>query len=238
MKNNKPSKLDESLSIIIPAYNEEGTIIKVTKQALSDAKKFTRNFEIIIVDDGSSDETGTIANLLAKTNKHIRVIHHKKNQGLDKAFWTGIKTCKNDIITYIPADGQAPLGDQEKLLEKIKKADIVLGSRSSRSDYSLYRKILSYGYLILLRLLFNLKFQDVNWVHVYRRKVFEVIEIKSQSPFFLSELIIKAARHGLKIDEAPSIYHPREIGFTKVAKLSVVFKVFKDLMKLRLGLLD
>jgi len=234
----KSFKLDESLSVLIPAYNEEGNIARVAKQAISKAEKFANDFEIVIVNDGSSDQTGPITDQLAKKNKHIRVIHHKINQGLGNALQTGIKACKKDVIIYIEGDGQSLLGDQVKLLEKIKNADVVLGYRSSRKDYSLFRKILSYGYLFLLRIFFNLNFKDVNWSQAYRRKIFEKIKMKSETPFFTTEVVIKAKRTGFRVAEAPTLYRPRQAGFTKLGNVITAYRMFKDILRLRFGLLD
>lgn len=229
---------NESLSVLIPAYNEENNIVRVARLALADVKKFTNDFEIVIVDDGSFDNTGVIIDRLAKQNKHIRVVHHKVNQGLGKALQTGVKACRKDIIIYIEGDGQSLLKDQEKLLEKIKDADVVLGYRSSREDYSFFRKVLSYGYLILLLIFFNLKFKDVNWTQAYRRKIFDSINMKSQTPFFTTEVVIKSLRLGLRVTEASTLYHSRETGVTKLGNILTAYKMFKDMMKLRFGILN
>lgn len=234
----KSPLLDESLSVLIPAYNEEDNITWVIKQAILDAKKFASNFEIVVVNDGSLDQTGKIADRLAKGDRHIRVVHHKINQGLGKALQTGVKACRKNIIIYIEADGQSLLKDQDKLLEKIKHVDVVLGYRSSRKDYSFFRKVLSYGYLFLLRIFFNLKFKDVNWSAAFQRKIFDSIEVKTPTPFFLTETVIKALRQGFRVTEAPTLYRPREAGSTKLGNILTAYKMFKEMMKLRLGLLD
>lgn len=228
----------KSLSVLIPAYNEEENIKRVIKQALNDVRRFTRDFEIVIVDDGSSDNTGKVAEAVAKENKRVKIIHHKFNQGLGKALQTGVKTCKKDFIIYIEGDGQSLLKDQGKLLEKINVYEIVLGYRHSRKDYTLFRKALSYGYLLLLRVLFNLKFKDVNWSAAFQRKVFDFIEVKSPTPFFLAEAVIKSRRHGLRVSEAPTLYHSRIAGHTSLGNIRTAYNIFKEMMKLRFGLLD
>lgn len=234
----KAFQLDESLSVVIPAYNEEGNLANLVKQTLENAKKITKDFEIVVVNDGSSDNTAAIADSLAKTYKNVRVIHHKKNQGLATAFWTGIKSCQKDIILYIEGDGQQPLKDQYPVLEKIKEADIVLGSRSYRIDYSFFRKILSYGFLFLLRLFFNLKFKDVGWSQAYRREIFDKVKLKSTSPFFCAELVIKAVRNGFKVAEAQVSYRSRGRGSTNYGNIITAYKMFREMMKLRFNLLD
>lgn len=240
MKKNNISHniLINSLSVIIPCYCAEISLPNLVKQTILDAKRFTKNYEIILVDDCSPDKTGEVATLIAKDYKNIKVIHHKINFGLGKALWTGIQACQNDVIVWIPSDDQSLLKDQEELFKKIGESDIVLGYRSSRFDYALFRKILSYGYLLLLRIFFNLKFRDVNWTQVYKRKVFAKVKMKSFSPVFSTELIVKAIKHGFVISEAPAIYRSRSNGVTKMANLPIVFKMLKDLTKLRLGLFN
>ncbi len=226
----------KSLSILIPAYNEEENIKRVIRQALEDAGRFTKDFEIVIVDDGSFDSTGKIAEAIAKKNKHVRIIHHKTNQGLGQALQTGVRACKNDFIIYIEGDGQSLLKDQGKLLKKINESEIVLGYRHSRKDYTLFRKTLSYGYLLLLRIFFNLKFRDVNWSAAFQRKIFDSIEVKSSTPFFLAETVIKSLRYGFRVSEAPTLYHPRIAGHTSLGNIRTAYNIFIEMMKLRFGL--
>lgn len=230
-------KLDESLSIVIPAYNEEGNIARLVKDTLRDAKKISRDFEIIIVNDGSSDKTAIVVDSLAKKHREVRVIHHRKNEGLALAWKTGIQASRKDIILYIEGDGQQPFKDQYDLLEKIKYADLVLGTRSYRFDYTFFRKILSYGYLFLIRLFFNLTYKDVGWSQAYRRKIFDKIEMKSVTPFFDTEVVIKALRNKFKVIEARSYYRRRKAGSTSLGNIKTAYKMFQEMMKMRFGFL-
>jgi glycosyltransferase involved in cell wall biosynthesis len=233
----KPFKLKESLSIIIPAYNEAGNIERVVKETLRDAKKVSNKFEIIVINDGSSDKTAEIINHIAGNNKKVRPIHHKTNRGLANAWKTGIRYSKNDLILYIEGDGQQPFADQIDLLIKLENADLVLGTRSYRFDYTIFRKSLSYGYLFLTWLLFGLKYKDVGWSQAYRRKIFNKIQIKSVTPFFDTEVVIKAKNNGFKIAEATSFYRSRKKGRTSLGNIKTAFSMFKEMVKMRLGLL-
>jgi len=230
-------KLDESLTIVIPAYNEESNLINLVKESIRDARKICKDFEIIIVDDGSVDKTPIVADSLDKAYKEVKVIHHKKNQGLALAWRTGIQASKKHIILYIEGDGQQPFRDQLELLKKIKHADLVLGTRSYRFDYTYFRKILSYGYLFLIRLLFNITYKDVGWSQAYRRKIFDKIEMKSVTPFFDTEVVIKAKRFNFKIVEAHSYYRSRKVGSTSLGNINTAYKMFKEMLKMKLGYL-
>lgn len=234
----KPFKLTESLSIVIPAYNEEGNIARVVKETLRDAKKICDNFEIIVVNDGSSDKTGAVIDTLDKTYPQVRALHHPKNKGLALAWRTGVGAAKKDIILYIEGDGQQPFRDQLDLLKKIKNYDLVLGTRSYRFDYTPFRKSLSYGYLFLIWLLFGLRYEDVGWSQAYRRKIFDKIKMESVTPFFDTEVVIKAQRLGFRVTSARSYYRRREAGRTTLGNLKTAWKMFKEMGKMRLGLLN
>lgn len=233
----RPFKLGESLSVVIPAYNEEGNIARVVRETLRDARRGADDFEIIVVNDGSSDKTGNVIDSLAKKYKNVRALHHHGNKGLALAWRTGVDAAKKDIILYIEGDGQQPFGDQTELLKKIKNHDLVLGYRSYRFDYTPFRKSLSYGYLFLIWLLFGLRYQDVGWSQAYRRKIFDKIKMKSVTPFFDTEVVIKAQRCGFRVTEARSYYRRREAGHTTLGNLKTAWGMFREMMKMRLGLL-
>lgn len=234
----KAFKLDESLSVVIPAYREEGNLPNLIKDTVTNARKISKDFEIIIVNDGSPDKTGEVAESLAKKYKEARVIHHKKNKGLALAWRTGVESAKKDIILYIEGDGQQPFADQYALLEAIKTHDLVSGYRSQRFDYTFFRKCMSYGYLALIFIFFGLRYQDVGWSQAYRRKIFDKIKMKSVTPFFDTEVIIKAQRFGFRVTEARSYYRSRKTGSTSLGNIKTAYKMFAEMMKIRFGLLD
>lgn len=224
------NELNINLTIIIPCFNEELDLAHTVKTNIDDAKKYLKNFEIIIVNDGSTDDTLKIAKKLDKKYSNIRIITHKKNLGLGAAILSGAKISRYDLITYLPGDGQVYLGDIISGLQKAKEADLVLTYRKNRSDYNIYRKFISWCLAVLIRILFGLKYKDYNWVHIYRKNIFSKIEIKSNGVFFLGEIVIKANMQSMKIVEAESIYRPRRSGTSKTAKFIIIFKAFFDLL--------
>lgn len=233
----KNFKFSESLSIIIPAYNEEGNLSNTVSQTIKYAKKISNKFEIVVVNDGSKDKTAEVAEKLAKKFKEVKVFHHKKNKGLATAWKTAVDHAKNDIILYIEGDGQQPFKDQLALLKKIENADLVLGTRSYRFDYTFFRIILSYGYLFLIWLLFGLTYKDVGWSQAYRRTIFNKIKMKSVTPFFDTEVVIKAKRFGFRITEARSFYRKRDKGSTSLGNIKTAYVMFREMIKMKLGYL-
>lgn len=226
-----------SLSIAIPAYNEEENIEWVIKNALKTLPKYFKDFEIIAVDDGSKDKTGQILDKLAIKEPRLKVIH-QPNGGYSKAMHTGIMASKKEYVAYMPADGQFLVDDMRHCFEIISKNDLVLGYRGSRPDYTTKRIIFSYGYLLILLFLFSIKWIDVGWINIWRTKQVQKLKLDENSGIFiLVEILVRFTRKGLKIDEAPSYYHIRKAGEVKNAKLKVVFKTFLSALKLKLELM-
>lgn len=230
-------KLKPSITIAIPAYNEEENIEWVTKDTLKCLPKYFRDYEVIIIDDGSTDKTGEIADKLANRDSHLRVIH-QPNGGYSRAMLTGIMAAKKEFVAYMPADGQFLVDDMRHCFEKLNDNDLVLGYRGSRPDYTLKRIIFSYGYLLLLLFLFGIRWIDVGWVNIWRTKEVQKLKLNAGGGIFiLTEIVVRFMRKGLRIDEAPSYYHIRKSGEVKNAKMKVVRDTFLSALKLKLELL-
>lgn len=220
-----------SLTISIPAYNEEDNIRLVLENTIKNAPKYLSDFEIIIVNDGSTDKTGEIADYFSKKYKFIRVFH-QKNKGYGEAMLKGIREAKKDFVAYMPSDGQFLVEDMKYCLPLMKKADLILGARGSRADYTPYRLFLSYSYLTILKILFGINFQDVNWLNIWKTKEVHKIKINSRGIFLLAEVVIRFQKKGLKVVEAKSNYRPRKGGKAKNAKFSIALKTLADAVKL------
>jgi len=223
-----------SITIAIPAYNEEENIEWVVKESLKTLPRYFKDFEIVVVDDGSTDKTGKIADRLARNHKRTRAIH-QPNGGYSKAMLAGIRAAKKEFVAYMPADGQYLIHDMAKMYPLMESSDIVLGYRGIRKDYNLYRKILSYGYLIFLWLLFRIRVKDLNGPTIWRTK--EVSRLKriysadSKGVFILAEIVARFKKAGLRISEAPSIYRPRRAGEVKNTRFRVVRETLQDAIK-------
>lgn len=228
----KQTKKKPSLSIVIPAYNEEESLGYVLKDTLKDLPKTVRDYEIIIVDDGSTDNTLQVAKAFAKKNRSIRVIH-QKNQGYNKAMITGLKVAKKQYVGHMQADGQDLIRDMVNCFKIMDKYDLVLGIRGKKIDYNFYRLILSYGSLILYRVLFGLKYEDVHWVYIWKTKEVQKLKFDPKGGIFiLVESLVKFKRKGLKIGEASSPYRPRYGGENKNTGVKVVWRTFISMTNL------
>lgn len=230
-------KLKPSITISIPAYNEEENIEWIVKDTLKTLPKYFSDWEIVAVDDGSKDKTGQILDKLAKNESRIKVIH-QSNGGYSKAMLTGIMASTKDFVSYMPADGQFLVEDMRHCFEKLNDNDLVLGYRGSRPDYTVKRVIFSYGYLLLLLFLFGIRWIDVGWVNIWRTKEVQKLKIKrAEGIFILTEIVVRFMKKGLRIDEAPSYYHVRKSGEVKNAKMKVVWDTFLSALKLKWELL-
>ena len=221
-----------SLTVAIPAYNEDENIEWVVQDALQKLPEYFTDFEVVIVDDGSTDNTGAIADRLTAAHHSVRVIH-QKNGGFSRAMLAGIRASKKEFIAYMPADGQFLVDDMRHCFEVLEKSDLVLGYRGGRPDYTLRRMVMSYGYLIILTILFDIKYMDVGWVNIWRTRRVQSLKLSGTGGIFiLSEIVVRFMRSGYIIVEAPSFYHPRASGNAKNAKFSVALKTLLNALKL------
>lgn len=221
-----------SITIAIPAYNEEECIEWVVKDTFKSLPKYFKDFEVVVVDDGSRDKTGIILDRLAKTHNKLKIIH-QRNGGYSQAMWTGIKASKKEFVAYMPADGQFLIEDMRHCFEVMKNNDLVLGYRGGRSDYTPKRIFFSYGFLLILLILFDIKYMDVGWVHIWRTNKVQKLKLMAMGGIFiLTEILVRFKKLGYKIIEAPSYYRPRRAGEVKNAKLKVVFATFMNAIKL------
>lgn len=228
----KKRNIKPSLSVVIPAYNEEESLGYVLKEALKDLPKVVRDYEVVIVDDGSRDATARIADSFAKRNKHVRVIH-QSHGGFNKAMITGLRAARKKYVVYMHAGGQDLIRDMVNCIRIMPQYDLVLGIRGKRIDYNLYRLLLSYGALIFYRILFGITNEDVHWVYIWKTKEVKNIRLDPKGGIFLLvETLVKFKRKGLKIGEASAPYRPRYGGDNKNTSLEVVWRTFISMVKL------
>jgi glycosyltransferase involved in cell wall biosynthesis len=223
---------DISLSVFFPAYCEENNIAKMVHQALAVlAEVPLKDFEVIIVDDGSPDRTGAVADELAARYPQVRVVHHEKNLGYGLALRSGFKAARMDYVFYSDGDNQYDLAELPKFIALIPLTDIVSGFRI-RKQYSTYRKITSFSYNLILRLLFDLADRDIDCAFkLYPRRLFEEIELESKDSFIDAEVAIKARAHRYRTTEVGVTHLPRTDGVSTFGRPSAIFKAIREMIK-------
>lgn len=222
-----------SLSVFFPSVNEEENIETTINQAVTVLNKLNIEYEILIIDDGSTDQTGKIAEQLAKKSKKIKVIHHEKNLGYGSALKTGFKHARYPWVAFADSDGQFDFSEIRLLLEKTENVDLVLGYRLKRAD-SLLRKVYTYGWSMLAKILLGLDARDYSCgFKLIKKEVFNaVLPLEGEEKVTQIELLVKAKRLGFKSIDVGVHHYPRIYGKPTGAKVSVVLKSVFDLFRL------
>lgn len=228
--------LIDELSVFLPAYNEAANLEKTVANVRQSLSKVAAKWEIVIVNDGSKDNTAAIAAKLAKADKHIRVITHEVNRGYGAAFKSGLYGCKYAWVSFIDADGQFDFAEIPNFIAKQKatNADMVIGYYRKR-QVGFVRKVNSAAWQLIVNLLFGLNVRDIDCgFKLMSKKVIDgVPKLESErGAFITSEFLLKAKKKGYQIVEIPVNHYPRLAGSATGAKLNVIIKSFVDLFRL------
>jgi glycosyltransferase involved in cell wall biosynthesis len=192
----------------------------------------TDDYEVIIVNDGSRDKTGEIADRLARENPRVRAIHHPRNLGYGAALQSGYRGATKETIFYTDGDLQFDLTEIALLWPLIEKYDVVTGYRIKRSD-PFMRKVNSFLWTSFTRLLFRLPVRDVNCAFkLFRREVIAAMELKSAGALIDAEVFARARKAGHSITEVGVHHYPRQYGSQTGANPFVIFMAFAELFKL------
>jgi len=222
-----------SISVFFPCYNEQDNIVRVVQQALAALEKLKADFEVIIVDDGSSDRTGQIADELAGQNSRIKVVHHRTNLGYGAALQSGFKAATKKLVFYTDGDGQFDIAEMLPLLGLMEQYDIVSCYRLNRQD-NLIRKINGWGWTKLVCLLFGMRVRDIDCAFkLYKREIFDNIKLVSTGALIDAEILARAVRKGYRLTQRGIHHYPRTAGSQTGANFRVIFRAFKELLRLR-----
>jgi glycosyltransferase involved in cell wall biosynthesis len=221
--------------LFFPAWNEEDYVERAVSRAQRVLEKLTDDYEIVIVNDASTDRTRDISEGLAERDKHIRVVNHEVNQKLGGAMKSGMAASTKDIVIYSDIDLPFDLdeiGRALRLMEYL-EADMICAFRFDRTSEGPKRIAYSFVYNLLIRSLFDVQVKDVNFsFKVMHRRVLESIEIRSQGSFVDAELVVKAIKRGFRVFQMGVDYFPRTRGISTLASPSVIAKMLKELTQL------
>jgi glycosyltransferase involved in cell wall biosynthesis len=224
-----------SLSVFFPAFNEQDIIAKTVENATRAVSSFCDDYEIIVIDDGSSDKTAAVVEDLARRDPHVRLVRHEVNRGYGAALRTGFASATKELVFFSDADGQFDLHELAGLLTMLKRAPIVLGYRIRRSD-PMYRLFIAKVYNVVVRLVFGLRVRDIDCAFkLFRREALHGVELESDGAFISSELFIKLKRRDIPMVERGVHHYPRTTGVSKGATPKVILKTIRDVIQLRLG---
>jgi glycosyltransferase involved in cell wall biosynthesis len=222
-----------NISLFFPVYNDENTVRIVAMRAIELLEEVADGYEIIIVNDGSPDSSGAIADKLAAEWEKISVVHHTENRGYGAAMKTGIAASRFDIICMIDGDNEYDVFDLKKMLAVRNYYMLVIAFRY-RKLYSTKRIFISFIYNTVLRLVFKSPFRDISTgIRLFNRAVVDEVELTSNSPFIGAELTLKSMLRGFPVGEVGIQTFPRDFGHGSATSLKNIMGTIKDIWRIR-----
>jgi glycosyltransferase involved in cell wall biosynthesis len=230
---NRPISADvESLSVLFPCYNEQDNIRCVYESATKVLGNLGVDYELILVDDGSTDFTPQIMDAIAAADSRVRVVHHPENRGYGSALRSGFRAATRTLVFYTDGDGQFDLSELPPLLPLMKGHDIVSCFRLDRRE-GLYRKFNAWCWTRLVCLLFRMRIKDINCAFkLFKRQIFDDMVLGSTGALINAEILARATRRGYSITQVGVHHFQRTRGQPTGANPRVVFRAFHELVKL------
>jgi len=221
------------LSVVLPAYNEEAVIAQTVQHCEAVLGKIAPDYEILVVDDGSRDQTGAICDALAARNPRVRVMHNATNRGYGGALIAGFGAATKELTFFMDADGQFDIADLVALLPLREQGyRAILGYRKRRQDAFL-RLVNAWGWKLLVSALFGLRVRDVDCAFkVYDTALVRALDVRAVGAMVNTEMLVKLNRLGVPYVEVPVHHLPRQHGKATGANLRVIVHAFRELLRL------
>jgi glycosyltransferase involved in cell wall biosynthesis len=221
-----------SVSLVIPTYNDRETIGRLIDDATTLLGEVCDDYEIVVCNDGSADDTLELIKAKASENPRVRVLNHEVNRGygatIKELYLSGTK----EFLFSLPGDYQYAPMELIAMAAGLATADLVIGWRVNRNDPP-RRKLQSFVYNLMLRCLYGNRHKDVNSIKLFRRAILERIELLSNSPFVDAELCIRSEKAGFGVIEIPIEHLPRLTQGASGGKISVILDTFAEMFKMR-----
>jgi glycosyltransferase involved in cell wall biosynthesis len=229
------------LSIFFPMWNEEEYLERAVNAATEISEELMTagtitDYEVVIVDDASTDATPRLADAASAANPRVKVVHHAVNRKLGGSMKSGFAASTGDIVLYTDADLPFDMRELHKALRLMHQyeADVVAAYRFDRTGEGYVRVIYSFFYNLLVRVLFGCRFRDVNFAFkLVRRRVLDRIELKSEGSFIDAELMVSARKMGMEVVQFGVDYFPRTRGVSTLSSPNVILKILKEAFALR-----
>ncbi len=226
-----------SISVFFPAFNDEATIAALVEEAEDLLSLVTDDYEIIVVNDGSTDATANVLDELSRTRPHLRVFHHESNRGYGAALRSGFRLSSKELVFYTDGDGQYDVRELATLLPLMTdETDVVNGYKINRADRA-DRIILGKIYNRMVRLLFRLPIRDVDCdFRLIRRSAIQDVELRSSSGGICVEMVHKLYARGCVFAEAAVHHYPRRHGSSQFFRPYHLTRTLLELIRLRVKL--
>lgn len=227
MENKQPK-----IFLFFPVYNDEKTIRTVTEKSLKVLSDIASEYEILIVHDGSPDNSGKIADELAETYPAVSVVHHGRNRGYGKAIQSGFNyDNKYDWICFTDGDDEYDVRELYHMVKLLPHYDLLISFRYAKA-YSTWRMFVSYVYNVVLRFMFRSPYRDISsGLKLVRREVIEDLDITSSSPFVGAEIVLKSMLKGYHVGEIGINTYPRQFGKSTSTSYANIIATIKDMLR-------
>ena len=217
-----------AISVVMPALNEEADIERAVNETLSAFTALGIKGEILIIDDGSTDQTGFLSDKMAQVNNGVRVIHHTNPRGIGASFWEGANAAKGDVVTMLPGDGENDPLEILRYFPLMREVDIVIPFVYNVEVRGRHRRWISRLYKAIINLSFGMLLNYMNGTVMYRRAVLQTLTLNSRGFFYQTELLIKAIRMGFLYAEVPYALGSRTSGRSTALTFKSFIKLSKD----------
>ena len=225
------SKSKYSISIVVPCYNEGENVERVTETIVTEVGKIADDFEVVLVNDGSADNTGEMADKLAAKYDTVRVLHHEENRGYGGSIKSGYYAAKKELVCLFPGDGQFDISELKRLIPLMERVDIAATYRINRRD-PFHRKVNQFLYNTAIAILFGVRLRDIDCgFKLMKRKIFEIVKLDSTGALIDAEFYFKAGRKGFKYEQVGVTHLPRTAGDSTGAKLYVIFHAAYEIVR-------
>ena len=227
-----PREMLASLSAFFPAHNEETNVVPMTEALLAVLPQVARRWELIIVDDGSRDGTGALADELARKHANVSVVHHPVNRGYGAAVRSGLAAARNEFVFFTDGDRQFDPRQIGRLVAEVGRGDVIVGYRRNRADNTV-RRLNAFAWNMLVRLLFRIPIRDIDCAFkLIPRRALDGYELRAEGAMVSTELLAQIIKHGHRITEVPIDHFHRQSGVSSGGDPRVIARAFAELFRL------
>jgi glycosyltransferase involved in cell wall biosynthesis len=223
-----------SVSVVIPMYNEEAYVARAVSAARAVLEGMGADWEVVVVDDASTDRTAALADDLARADPRVHVVHNPVNRRLGGSLRAGWARATKDLVLYTDADLPADLGELPRAVHLLEyqQADLLAAYRFDRTSEGLRRAAMAFAYNLLVRVLFGLPVRDVNFAFkLFRRSLLQRIALTSEGSFIDAELLLRARDAGVHVIQMGVDYFPRRHGASKLSSPAVVREILREMAR-------
>lgn len=220
------------ISVVIPMFNEEAHVRRSVEAARRVLEGMGGEWEVVVVDDASTDATGALADDMARDDPRVRVLHNPSNRTLGGSLREGLAAARGEVVLYTDADLPADLEQLPRALRllEVQEAELLAAYRFDRTGEGWRRALLANCYNLALRVLFGLRVRDVNFAFkLIRRSLLSRIVLRSEGSFIDAELLLRARRAGARVIQMGLDYFPRAGGASTLSSPRVVLRILREM---------